>query len=412
MSQKVIITRLLDKYEKSKHLYEPGSTNRRVMLRIDKQELPEYRYEDAEIRDSMNDAVKALEEHGLIQTEWVNSRPVLSSIILNLDKVMDCYELVGRTHPKVLAKAVVQMIHSRTQNISTDWILAWRDELCSEATQTFKVPSYCKDDFTVLDSLLSSFQAYDALHGDSITMRAFSTHVYHNTKFFEYNVRDQFLKIALKYKVDLCECNARERMGTREQLVFLGIYARPELYELSGNCVIETDCGKLDFSAAAPYGAAIPSTLIESIKHIDLSQIKKITFIENKTNYDEYILTELGQAELVLYHGGFQSPLKRKLFSKLAKSITSDMNVYFWGDIDLGGFQMFDQLQQIIPQVLPMRMSENDVREHYKSGLSRSDDYFNRLLSLSQDGCFPLFSEVIQLLIHYKVTIEQEVFLL
>lgn len=96
----------------------------------------------------------------------------------------------------------------------------------------------------------------------------------------------------------------------------------------------------------------------------------------------------------------------------MAKSITSDMNVYFWGDIDLGGFQMFDQLQQIIPQVLPMRMSENDVREHYKSGLSRSDDYFNRLLSLSQDGCFPLFSEVIQLLIHYKVTIEQEVFLL
>lgn len=412
MSQKVIITRLLDKFEKSKHLYEPGSTNRRVMLRIDKQDLPEYRYENAEIRDSMNDAAKALEEHGLIQTEWVNSRPVISSIILNLDKVMDCYELIGRTHPKVLANAVVQMVHARTENISTDWILAWRDELCSEAMQTFKVPSYCKDDFTVLASLLSAFQAYDALHGAPITMRAFSTHVYHNTKFFEYSVRDHFLKIALKYNVDLCECNARETMGIREQLAFLGIYARPELYELSGNCVIETECGKLDFSAAAPYGAAITSTLIESIKHIDLSRTKKITFIENKTNYDEYILTELGQEELAVYHGGFQSPLKRKLFSKLANSIASDVNVYFWGDIDLGGFQMFEQLQQIIPQVLPMRMSENDVREHYRSGLSRSDDYFNRLLSLSQIGRFPMFSEVIQLLVQYRVTIEQEVFLL
>ena len=54
--QGVILNRLLDKYENSKHLSEPGTSTRRVMLRIEKKELPEYLYEDAAIRDSYNEA--------------------------------------------------------------------------------------------------------------------------------------------------------------------------------------------------------------------------------------------------------------------------------------------------------------------------------------------------------------------
>ena len=37
----VILNRLLDKFENSKHLSEPNPTRRRVMLRIDKGELPQ-----------------------------------------------------------------------------------------------------------------------------------------------------------------------------------------------------------------------------------------------------------------------------------------------------------------------------------------------------------------------------------
>ena len=48
----VILNRLLDKFENSKHLSEPNTSRRRVMLRIDKRELPEYQYEDAADRDA------------------------------------------------------------------------------------------------------------------------------------------------------------------------------------------------------------------------------------------------------------------------------------------------------------------------------------------------------------------------
>ena len=49
MTKAIILNRLLDKYESSKHLMEHGVSNRRVMLRIasGKKEFPEYDYQDA-----------------------------------------------------------------------------------------------------------------------------------------------------------------------------------------------------------------------------------------------------------------------------------------------------------------------------------------------------------------------------
>lgn len=38
----VILNRLLDRFENSKHLSAPNTSARRVMLRIDKKELPEF----------------------------------------------------------------------------------------------------------------------------------------------------------------------------------------------------------------------------------------------------------------------------------------------------------------------------------------------------------------------------------
>ena len=61
MKQKLILERLLDKYEQSVHLYHPDVSTRRVMLRVDKKEFPEYDYENASVRDEWNEN-KAVEK--------------------------------------------------------------------------------------------------------------------------------------------------------------------------------------------------------------------------------------------------------------------------------------------------------------------------------------------------------------
>lgn len=188
----------------------------------------------------------------------------------------------------------------------------------------------------------------------------------------------QLLRIARKYDVDLAHlCNENE-LGEREQLVYLGIYARPELYELAGNCQIQTERGNI-FVGAAPHGLALPSTLIDSIVSIDLTAIRCITFIENKTNYDEYVISEKQSDELVVYHGGFLSLQKRKLVTLISHAVPQNIKIQFWADIDMGEFRMFDNLQKLIPSVLPMRMSGELVDKFYRHGLVRSKSYLSEL---------------------------------
>ena len=413
MSKEIIINRLLDKYESSKHLYEPGVSNRRVMLRTDprKKEFLEYDYENATVRDAFNEAAKELERQHLLAIQWLKGRPVLECITLNIDAVMECYKLVGRTHPKELATKIAALVREELKDATTDWIVAWRDDTCIKAGEEFKVPAYCKKDLSQLETLLVALRAYDLQNGEPTTMRAFSSRCYHDTKFFERNVRDLFLQVARKYYSAMAEVCEHEDLGVRDQLAYLGIYARPELYELAGNVTIHTRAGSIDLNAAGDYGLALPSTVVDDVVSFKLNAIRSITFIENKTNYDEYIRTEKQHDELIVYHGGFISPKKRALFSKLALAARSELSVYFWGDIDLGGFQMYEQLQKTFPNVKPMRMSEAEVKKYHHNGLARTEEYLCKLRAshFNHDGS--CFKSAIDKITEYGVTIEQEAFL-
>ena len=414
MKEAVIVTHLLDKYERSKHLFQTSTSGQGVMLKIGpgKKDFPEYDYENASIRDFWNTQAIHLEQEGLIRNEWVKGRPVLSRIRLNLNRVMDCYRLIGRVHPKDLAMQVAALVNQRLEHASSPWIIAWRDQIASDAQSQYAVPSYCKDGLSFLKDLLTALETYDALQGEAITMRAFSSKCYHDTKYFEREIRDSFLAIARKNEIGLSQLCSQEHLGVREQLAYLGIYARPELYELAGDIVVHTETGSIHFRAASPYGLALPSTAVDHIASIDLAQIQKIVFIENKTNYDEYILSELTQGTLAVYHGGFLSPQRKKLFQLLGRSIPPNCDVFFWADIDLGGFQMFAQLQQLIPSLKPLRMSGSDVEKYHENGLSRPAAYLDGLRTALEQQDHPLFADAIQAILKYGVTIEQEAFLL
>ena len=408
--QSIILNRLLDKFENSKHLSEPGTSHRRVMLRVDKKELPEYRYEDATTRDAYNEAARMLELKKMVQLEWVKDRPLLSVVVLNLEQVTSCYTVLRRVHPKTQANHISSLINGALEGVSIPWIVAWKKDICSEAVEHLKIPNFCKTDDTLLRDLLRSFQEYAVLPG-SITMRAFSIKCFSDTKYFERNIRDLFLRIARKYNNDLALACEENNLGEKEQLAFLGIYARPEHYELAGNCLVRTQQGELDLKASGRCGLALPSTLIDSITEIEMSSINCITFIENKTNYDEYIASEKQSGELVIYHGGFLSPKKRQLFTLIANGADETSTIRFWADIDKGGFQMFQQLQELIPAALPMRMSGEFVDKFHEHGLVRSKEYLSALKTDLEHGKHLLFKDAIEKILSFGVTIEQEAFL-
>ena len=411
MERRVILFRLLDKYESSKHLLQPGVSARRVMLRIDRKELPEYKYDESSvIRDAYNNAAISLEKDDLVSVEW--ARPGRMSVIaLNLPSLDEVYRRCGRQHPRDKADAVIALLERALPEPSCVWIGCWKQEVCETASRTYKVPSFCRDGLSTLEKLAAAFRVYDSLNGTPISMRAFSIACFQDSKIFERECRDEFLRIAEKYDVEFNETCRQRDLSQREKLAFLGIYARPELFELSGSCIIKTLDGVIDLAAAGKFGIGLPSTMTDSIVSFDLTGISRITLIENKTNYDEYLLSEKASDELVLYHGGFLSPQKKKMYEKLSLAVHDGVEVSFWADIDLGGFRMFEKLQAIFPGLTPMRMCAEDVVKYHSSGKPRGEDYLAQLTSYRNENTYPLFSEVIDQILKYGVTIEQEVFL-
>ena len=72
---------------------------------------------------------------------------------------------------------------------------------------------------------------------------------------------------------------------------------------------------------------------------------------------------------------------------------------------------MFNNLQKLIPSVVPMRMSGKVVDEFHEHGLARPELYLSKLQTSALNGDYPLFEDAIEKILQYGVTIEQEVFL-
>lgn len=64
--KKILLEKLLDKYEKSKSLYE--ETNRRIILKM--KSVKEYNIEDYETKKVFHDSIHDLKSDGLIDYSW------------------------------------------------------------------------------------------------------------------------------------------------------------------------------------------------------------------------------------------------------------------------------------------------------------------------------------------------------
>lgn len=413
MKQQEILAALLAKYEKSSHLLEPGKSNRRVMLNIDKannKDFPQYDFENTAVRDAYNIAARELEAKQMIRIEWLDMLPRMQKLILNLDNVAAAYAFLGRLHPQKRAAEFCKQVHTTLEHVNIDWIKCWQQEVLDKAAKKYSLPDKWED---YGELLLRVFQEYAQLQGPGITMRAFSIKCFHDSKRFEREFKDRFLKIAARYdeklRVLLQDTN-EEQLSWRAQLAYLGIYARPELYELSGRVTFTFAGEKLNLGAVYPQGLALPDSVAAYFTAVDLSGIERIIFIENKTNYDEFLQTEIQQTDLVIYHGGMLNAVKRKFFARIAAEASCE--VLHWSDIDLGGMEMFTQLHEVISQLKPWRMDIAAVEKYHLHGLIRPEAYWQQLEIALSEHKYPVFDQVIRLLLKYRVTIEQESFLL
>jgi hypothetical protein len=410
---KIILNRLLDKYEQSVHFSEPGRSKRRVLIKTDGNGLPEYDYQNVHIRDAFNAAIHDLTEKKAVIAQWLPGRKhlVAKEIWLNLERVREAYILAERQPLQYQIDEYLRQLQSLAGRINTDWITSFLTAQTDKLNSAKRLSGLYKKGCAHFADVLNALEHLDALDDSGMTMRAFSIACYRDSKYFERNIRDDFLAVAREYCPPLAELLADRALSVREQLAYFGIYARPEIYEFAGPLGMENEYGICDCSPLARFGCAVTSAAIFGTRKLHMGSVRRVMFIENKTNYDEYIEKARRNDELAVFHSGFLSPQKKKFILQIVSSSPPHAEYLFWADIDMGGFQMFAQLKSLAPKLAPWKMGPEEVAQYAALGLKRSSRYMRALeacLTLPETA---LFAETIQALLLYNVTIEQEVML-
>ena len=413
MSRQVeILNLLLDRYERSGH-YLPGrKSNRRIMLDLLHGSYMEYRENNPDILE-INRDVAALEAEGLVTAHWRKGYEdwLYRSIVLNLEEIDRVYAKAGREPLAKTADILYNIIHSAKTKIQTSWKLQFLEDEATRLQNNMRTSRRLPEAPGQVESILKVLQYTEK--GPEL-MRVISANCFRDSKYLEQNLISHLVSIAKAYEPELIAYQASDDEQLTQNVVLdqLGILTYPEIFEFCGRVILnfrEADVSTEVFQ----YGFCLQSENLSGLVRVDISKIKTIYFVENRTNYRHLILRGVPGDTLVVFHGGFYSPMRQKLFRLISESVDPSISVYFWGDIDLGGFLMYARLKKnIFPGLIPWRMGLEDYEEFKSLGLKRSETYIDSLREKKDNQQLdPCFLQVTDAIIQSGSTVEQEVML-
>lgn len=412
-AKEIILNQLLDKYEKSKSYLQ--DTNRRILIKLE--EVKEYNIEDYNIKTIWHDTVRELKKEGLIDFSWVkfNENNILDKIWLNKDNVNKVYEKVGRINPKQSYTVVQEQL--KNIDFKQKWLNHFSSDILKYMQEKQKESNLLpmKKSNGILKALKEIDNMQEQREIPQILKRVFSTRCFNDSKYFERNIEKYIIRIIKRYY--LSEEAIISNLNDDEILAQVGIIKYPEVIEFCGNMSCKISGKEVNYCNET-LGSYINSSAISKIEDIELLGVEKIVWIENKANYIDYI-TNKEKDELVIYHGGFYSPIKGEFFKKVysaskkeqkACSIKNHAKIayYHWSDIDIGGFMIFTRLKGIAKELQPMRMNINTFLENKENWNFFDESYKKQLEKLRKDENYKIFFDVIDEMLKYNAKLEQE----
>lgn len=407
--KKLILDLLLDKYEESRHYAGDAKVNRRIALYFSKKIFPQYDIEKTEIKDNIHYSLYALEGKGIISIQWEKFEKgnIVHKIYLNIDNVEGGYTEAGRKPKKDVVSDILYMLGGLAKSINTGWILSFIESQIKEIQEKKNLTKYIPRDEYILDLLMNALKGADDKGEEEMLERVFSKRYLGGSKLFETKVRSRLCTILREFYLNT------DGLEDEEVLQEIGIIKTVEDLLFYGPLKIKLFDHIIDFAHFC-FGASMNTGMIKNFEIVDLN-ISRVITIENKANYIEFIKKEKLYDTLVIYLGGFYSPVKRIFLKKVydyIKLSCSGAEFIHWGDIDLGGFNIFMQLKaKIIDELLPLYMDAETIRRYASSGEKLDSDYGKKLEKLLENNEYAVFHEVIKEMLKLGIKLEQETLL-
>lgn len=410
-AEKLLLDRLVDAYERSGHLMPGKTSQRRVQLRMGGKEFPEYDVREAESLEAIHACVRELARRGWLTFAWRKGYDgqLLEKVYLTLEALPQIYQSLGR-QPKADRAAQLQALLRETlPRLRTVWKRQWAEEELARLQAALKPSRLLDVPWEQAEALL---KVLCYCEGQIAPERVISVACFHDSKYLERTLEAPLVSIARKYEPELAAFaragGGEEPLTNGQVLAQIGILKAPEILEFCGPV---TFClrGSLIHADAFDRGFCINGDAAAKAEGFDLTRVRRILFIENKTNYQQFVLHYTAKDTLLVYHGGFYSPAKGCLLKKLCAAAGPKTRFDFWGDIDLGGFAMYDRLRRnIAPALQPWHMGKSDFLRYQSEGLHRTPAYLDKVRVFAEQTPETPFMEVAECIIKAGVTVEQE----
>lgn len=413
--KKLILERLLKKYEKSKS-FQGSSSQKRILIKMCREEFPEYDVENTSIREYWNSTIEELSEQGLVDYSWLKFEKgnIIEKVWLNLSRIEDAYSAAERMPKRLILNSLLIRIDEIRGRVSDKpdnrWIVQFLEDTRLTITSKASTAGFLPSDEEQAMAVLRVLEVLGAAEDQQWLERVFSLRCFSDSKYFERKVRSRLISILKKYVLGE---DSSDETTDEEILAQAGIIKSPEQIEFKGGISGSIGCNRVDFSVFI-HGTAINADTVKDLFIEDVGDIQRIIFIENKANYIQFIAQNKDKELMTVFHGGFYSPVRGTFFRKLYEAaFARGVEFFHWSDMDLGGFMLFNRLKaNIIPSLKPYIMNLSAFESKIKYGQPFNSKYAGKLEKLLGNEQFQEFWELIAFMLDKRLKIEQEAFLI
>lgn len=387
-NQKTVLSKLIDQYESSATFQGRNKVNQSFSVRPGKL-FPAY-LDDAEYDFfvTLNEEMAELESAGMVSIVRKNGR--IDRIALNTDKISDVYDVLSREPRDQVQKKILDYLNEQEERITrvcykadqvsralNDYLIDDKREMYETVTEEsytelrtgrFANKKIAKDEntsvvFAEQTELSRIYHRYieeqrkriadnrsvEYFDGDmkeyediwkvlivmldiedEIYVRDLSVKLFHDSKKLE-KIRSKIESLLYAYG------EYPERKYILEEH---GIIQTPSYVMVKGNVVVSFGGQKMDIGRL--HGDVAFST--ESLKDItDISVYgNRVVTIENLTSFHRY---DCKTEDVAIYLSGYHNRVKRN-FLKLMYKDNPGVTYYHFGDIDAGGFYIYEHLKR------------------------------------------------------------------
>lgn len=420
--ERLILDQLLDRYERSSHFRQPlGSrTVRGVYLPFDPKTFPDYWVEETpDYRLEINRAARSLAGRSLIRLYWapLARGQVLAKAGLVLDQVDAAYAAAGR-RPK-------RDKEGAWRDAAEAWLTRWggaggdapswgasllRAVIEALAAHRPLPLGLSLDQPAEFDRLCRVIDALDRLE-DELPRRIFSVRTLGDSKALDGRLGRLLVKAVQQFSP-----MAEDLEDQEEVLASLGLVNNPQHLFVSGPLVIGHGGRLLDLGDFHP-DVGLPVDMVQKAT-IERLDVDAVLTVENLTSYYETARwLQPGQhggheKVLAVYLGGYHNRVRRLFLVKLwqfAQTSGRVVRFYHWGDLDLGGVEIFHHLaaRTGIP-LEPWLMDAETYLAHLDAGTSFDSSYRSRLRDLMGQPGYEPFHDLLAEMVGHGLRIEQE----